>query len=351
MTAEIDAWFAERTARHEFSGVALVVRDGETLFSFAGGLAQRGHGVPNAMSTRFGVASIGKMVTATAALRLIDRGLMRLDQPVLDLLPEEHRIVALTPSVTLGHLLSHSSGLPDYFDDGDPTWDSWLASWDRIPTYRVRRPADILPLFRDRPAVAQPGERQHYNNAAFILVGLAIEAVTGLPYADAVTAEVLRPTAMIDSSFEALDDDPRDLATGYVTSDEPADRWRTNIFAVTAAPMPDGGMISTASDLVRLVGALVEGDLLAEDTALAMRTPQGPPTTESQQYGYGLILGVENGRVRTVGHGGGDPGVSTLVTHDLPARTTVVTLCNQDRGSFAASKRLAEEFGVGEPRG
>jgi CubicO group peptidase (beta-lactamase class C family) len=115
--------------------------------------------------------------------------------------------------------------------------------------------------------------------------------------------------------------------------------------------MPDGGMISTATDLVRLVTALVDGDLLARDTALAMRTPQGPASTEPQQYGYGLILGVEDGRVRTVGHGGGDPGVSALLTHDLPTRTTVVTLCNQDRGSFAASKRLAEAFGTGEPRG
>ena len=76
--AALRAWFDERTARHEFSGVALAWRDGGPAFSYAGGLAHRGHGVPITDRTRFAIASVTKMITATTILRLVDRGLVEL---------------------------------------------------------------------------------------------------------------------------------------------------------------------------------------------------------------------------------------------------------------------------------
>src|SRR4029079_10702544 len=80
-------WFDHRVETHEFSGVALVWGNGAPQFRYAGGTAHRGHQVPIANDTRSGVASVTKMVTAAAALRLVDRGLLRLDQPVIEILP------------------------------------------------------------------------------------------------------------------------------------------------------------------------------------------------------------------------------------------------------------------------
>ena len=178
---ELLAWFEQQTERHAFSGVALAWSDGEPVFEFAGGLAHRGLGVPVTLDSRFAVASITKMPTAITALRLVDRGLVRLDQPVVDILAEDLRPAALTPEHRLHHLLSHTSGLTNYHDDDDTTWASWLSCWDRIPTYHARRPADVLPLFADLPARAAPGAEYRYCDANFILVGLVIEAVTGRP--------------------------------------------------------------------------------------------------------------------------------------------------------------------------
>lgn len=161
-TVDTDAlrdWLDGRVAGHEFSGAALVRREGESLFCYAGGLAHRGLGVPVTEETRFAVASVTKMVTATTVLRLVQRGAVRLDQPVLDVLPAEHRTAALTGEHTLHHLLSHTSGLPNYHDDEARTWDSFVSCWDRVPCQRARGPADLLPLFRDLPAAAPPGER------------------------------------------------------------------------------------------------------------------------------------------------------------------------------------------------
>ena len=91
------------------------------------------------------------MATAVTALRLVDRGLARRDQPLVELLPPDHRPTAMTPAHTLHHLLSHTSGLTNYHDDDDASGASWMSCWDRVATYHARRPADILPLFKDLP--------------------------------------------------------------------------------------------------------------------------------------------------------------------------------------------------------
>ncbi len=158
-------WFDERVATHEFSGVPLVWRDRAPLFQYAGGIAHRGHGVPITTETRFGVASVTKMVTAATALRLVDRGELRLDQPLIEILPPDHRTRAMTVKHTLHHLLSHTSGLRNYHDDAAQTWDSFVGALDRIPGSKARRPADMLALFADLPAERPPGEKYSYADA------------------------------------------------------------------------------------------------------------------------------------------------------------------------------------------
>ncbi|MFC7612797.1 serine hydrolase domain-containing protein [Actinokineospora soli] len=253
---ELRAWLDERAEQHLFSGVVLVHRGGEPVFSHAAGLAHRGHGVPVRADTRFAVASVTKLVTATAALQLVERGALGLHAPLVDVLPAEHRPVALTREHTLHHLLSHTSGLTNYHDDDDETGASFIACWDRIPTYHVRKPADMLPLFADLPAHSPPGARFSYGDANYILIGLVIEAVTGRSYHDVVAAEVLAPAGMADAGFDALDTDPVRLATGYQVADGPYETWLSNVFSITATGMPDGGMICAAPDLVRLIDAL-----------------------------------------------------------------------------------------------
>jgi CubicO group peptidase (beta-lactamase class C family) len=256
----------------------------------------------------------------------------------------------MTADHTLHHLLSHTSGLPNYHDDEDQTWASFTSCWDRIPTYHVRTPADMLPLFADLPAVAPPGTTFQYSDANFILAGLVLEAATGKTYPEIAAQEVIGPAGMIDTAIEALDGDPVRLATGYYTSDGPPDTWRSNIYGVTAMGMPDGGMITTAHDLATLVDALLAGSLLSAELALTMRTPQGPSSEAVEQYGYGCELVVEAGSVTIIGHGGSDPGVSGLVTHHLASGTTIVVLCNQDRGSWAATQRIEAAFGIADAR-
>jgi CubicO group peptidase (beta-lactamase class C family) len=140
------------------------------------------------------------------------------------------------------------------------------------------------------------------------------------------------------------------MATGYIVDDGPPESWRANHFSVPTGVMPDGGLITTAQDLARLIDALLGGVLLSPPMAAAMMTPQGPSSDAVEQYGYGCWLVVENGQVTIIGHGGSDPGVSSLVTHHRRAGTTIVALCNYDRGSLAATKYIEEALGLADPR-
>ena len=349
-TDALRSWFDGRVATHEFSGVALVRRSGDTLFSYVGGIASRGHGLPVDERTRFAVASVTKVVTAITLLRLVERGAVRLDQPLMEILPVEQRPDALTRSHTIHHLLSHTSGLANYHDDDATTWDSFTSSWDRVPMYHVRHPADMLPLFSSLPAAFEPGSQFRYSDTNFILAGLVIEAASGRPYIEVATDEVLDPAEMADTRFDALDTDPERLATGYLTSDGPYETWRSNIYSVTVVGMPDGGMITTAGDLAKLFDALLGGRLVSPGMVTRMTSPQGPPTDSIERYGYGLHLVVVDGKVTILGHGGSDPGVSALVSHHVMDDTTIVVLCNHDRGSWAATRQIEATFGLADPR-
>lgn len=351
-TDSLREWLDARVAAHQFSGAALVWRDGGPLFSYAGGIAHRGHGVPVTESTRFLVASVTKMVTAATALRLVERGKVRLDQPVVEVLPVEHHTSALTGDHTVHHLLSHTSGLPNYHDDEDETPASFTSCWDRVPCQRTRRPADLLPLFTDLPAKAKPGERYSYADANYILAGLVIEAVTGKPYAQAAADEVLTPADMRDSGFDQRDAEPPRLATGYLHDpDTPYEQWPANVFSVPAGGMPDGGLVTTPTDLARLVDALVDGRLVSPEMFAVMTFPQCGRTKSVDRYGYGLEMGFDaDNQLVVLGHNGLDPGVSAVVAHHPAAATTIVVLCNHDRGSWAVNVRLAAELGLTEPR-
>lgn len=348
-TGGLAPWIDDRADQHLFRGVVLVWKDGAPAFSHAAGLAHRGHRVPVTIHTRFQVASVTKMITAVTALRLVERGALKLDRPLIDLLPPEYRPASLDQRHTLHHLLSHTSGLANYHDDEDETWASFTSAWDRVPVYHARGPRDLLPLFADLPAVSDPGVYL-YGDANFVLIGVLIEWVTGKSFAEVANEEVLTPAGMAASGFFQIDLEPDNMATAYLATDEPPETWRSNVYSVPAGGMPDGGLTTTATDLARFLDALASGSLLQPDKVTKMLTPHGFDENEVEAYGYGMELVVVDDQVTIYGHGGADPGVSTMVSHYVESDITVVVLCNQDRGSWATVQKISEILDLPDPR-
>ncbi|HZG66050.1 MAG TPA: serine hydrolase domain-containing protein, partial [Herpetosiphonaceae bacterium] len=184
--AAIEAVVQQQTAAAPFSGVVLVHERGQTTFARAYGFAQRSEALPNTLATRFATASGSKTFTAVAICQLVARGLLAFGMPLTACVP-----VALPfcdPGVTIHQLLTHTSGIPDYFDEA--VADDYGAIWHDVPMYRMRSPADFLPLLHNRPMQFAPGSRFHYNNAGFVILTLVVEHVAGMPFHRYVTQRV-----------------------------------------------------------------------------------------------------------------------------------------------------------------
>lgn len=297
---------ARQDARAPFSGVVSVREHGELVVEAAYGLAHRGEGIPNTVGTRFGIASGTKTLTAIAVARLVDQGRLAFEARLADCV--DVALPGLHPDVTLHQLLTHTAGIPDYFDEA--VMDDYEALWRERPMYAFRRPSDFLPLFADRPMRAAPGSTWAYNNAGYVLLGLAIERAAGMPYAAYVERHVLEPAGMAASGFFALDRLPRGTARGHLPTADGG--WRTNAYAIPIVGGADGGMFTTAGDLARLWDALLGHRWVGEATLARMLAPHActdPDDDGAPHYGYGLWIARRAGRPDAYAMVGEDPGV------------------------------------------
>ena len=267
------------------------------------------------------------MFTAVAIADLVAAGRLDFATALVDLLPPERRPSTLLPEVTVHHLLCHQSGIADYCeeDEDSPAYlEDYGELWVDRPCYAIERPADFLPLFADLPPYRPPGDRYQYSNAAFILLGLVIEELTGRPYADVVQERVLDRAGMGASGFFRLDEALPDVAVGYLPRTDPSSPWRSNVYSVPVVGGADGGAFSTVGDLDRFLRAYADGTLLGE-----LREVMLTPHTDAEDgfhEGYGVHL-YPDGRY---GHGGGDPGVEVLVHRWPDDDVHLVALCNME---------------------
>jgi CubicO group peptidase (beta-lactamase class C family) len=309
-----------------FSGVILVHDAQQQVFARAFGYANRADRLPNTVDTRFGQASGSKTFTAAAVCRLVETGTIGFDTPLatcLDVWPRH-----FGPDVTVHHLLTHTSGLPDYFDE--EVEDDYSALWADVPMYEIRGPGDLLPLFGGKPAGEQPGRSFHYSNAGYVLLGLLVEQHTAMPFQDMVEEEVFGPAAMTDSAYFPLDRLPARTATGYLT-DENHDEPRTNVYSIPVVGQPDGGAFVTAPDMVGFWRALAAGDVLSEETLEPMLTPQ--VATGGGHYGYGLWIEQRSaGRIHYAM--GADPGARFVSGAHLESGRSVTVIGNTDRPAW-----------------
>jgi CubicO group peptidase (beta-lactamase class C family) len=309
-----------------FSGVAGLRLGGEECMSLACGWASRQYRRRNTPGTSFGVASVSKLFTSLAVGRLVAAGRLSLEDKVLPFV--RNRLPALDPRIEVGHLLSHTSGMGDYFHEEVEGAD-YTDLWRDRPSYRYEEPADFVPLFSDDPQMFAPGERFLYNNAGFIVIGLVIEAVTGERFFDFARREVVEAAGMTGTGYWRLDELPPCCATGYV--DGPSGP-RSNIYSIPVTSGPDGGAFTNLADLDALWEALLSGRLLGEDVTAAWTAPvvvRGPRSMSCRGFFAArrkLALEGEPERVFYFTEGD-DPGYRcfSIVAEDRSIRFTILS--------------------------
>ncbi|MNO32143.1 putative penicillin-binding protein PbpX [compost metagenome] len=319
-----------------FSGTVLVYSDTTVAASGAYGCADKAEQKPNRPDTRFGNASGSKLFTAIAVCQLVEQGKLALDSKVMDIL-EQAEFPQFSMDITVHHLLTHSSGIPDYFDE--ETMDDFASLWATRPMYRLRQLKDFLPMFHELPMKFAPGTRFHYNNAGYILLGLLVEKFAGVPFTDYVEQHIFKACGMADSGYFPLDALPGNTAMGYIMKDDGT--WTTNIYSIPVKGGADGGAFITAPDMLRLWENLLGHKLLGKELTALLLTPH-IHEDKAEYYGYGVWITKRGSGVYKYHVMGYDPGVSFHSTYYPASGVGTAVLCNQSRGAYRMMRAIEE---------
>ena len=279
------------TKSGQFSGVVLLARNGAPVFQRAYGLADRERGVANNSETAFNLGSINKIFTQIAILQLRDAGKLALDSTLATYWPD-YPNSEVARRVTIRQLLRHTSGI------GGTIFDPPVGG----KRNDIRTLRDYLPLFVSRPLDFEPGSRNAYSNAGYVVLGLLIERLSGTDYYTYVRQHILQPAGMTRTGSFAVDSLPPNTAIGYTRGDENAPAsapLHANTQDLPGRGSSAGGGYSTATDLLRFVQALRQH-----------RIPSGPPAG--------------------VGIAGGSGGINAVVEGDLPGGYDLIVLSNLD---------------------
>jgi len=295
----------------QFMGTVLVAEDGKVLLDRGYGFANLEWQVPNTPTTKFRLGSITKQFTAASILLLEERGKLKVEDPVKKYMPDAP---AAWDKITIFHLLTHTSGIPNFTS---------------FPDYRdteaaATTPEKLVARFRDKPLDFQPGEKWSYSNSGYVLLGYLIEKVSGKSYSDFVQQNIFAPLGMKDSGYDSNSAVIERRAAGYSRGKDGAVNAG---FVHMSIPFSAGALYSTTGDLLRWEQGLFGGKVLKPESLAKMTTPF------KEDYAFGLGVITKDGRKR-IAHGGGIEGFNTSLTYYPEDKLVVAVLANLN-GPFA----------------
>jgi len=315
--AFLDTFFQSKLAELHCPGAAVaVVRDGKILLAKGYGYADLARKTPvDPETTRFYVASVSKLFTATAVVQLMDRGSLRLDEDVNHYLKHTRLDNNYPQPVTAFHLLTHTAGLED------------------LSNIMGGTPRRVFP----------PREVISYTNYGFDVAGEMVADVSGIPFADYVNKNILQPLAMPHSSFVPPAASAPDVAVGYDFDEgkfEPAERPMDSV-------VPSGSLVSTATDMAHFMiahlqnGRYGEARIVSEKAAALMHERQFSNHPKLPGIGLGFFETYKNG-LRGLEHSGDLPGFQSQLF--LLPEKNVGLFVALNAGSYALPEKLKSEF-------
>lgn len=313
-----------------FSGVVRVDQDDRIELERAYGLAHRGFEVPNAVDTRFGLASAAKGFTALVVVSLIEEGVLELSTPARSILGSD--LPLIDAAVTVEHLLSHRSGIGDYFDEEAGFEISEYVM--PVPVHELATTEDYLAVLDGHPSKFAPGERFEYCNGGYVVLALIAERASGMPFYELVEQRVCRPAGLSDTAFLRSDELPARTALGYV---EVEGAWRSNVLHLPVRGSGDGGIYSTAADISSFWRAFFAGRIVSPYWVAEMVRPRSDAPKHSKRYGLGFWLHVSSDAALLEGY---DAGVSFRSVHDPRARVTLTVISNTSDGAWPIVRYL-----------
>jgi CubicO group peptidase (beta-lactamase class C family) len=345
VAASLDRYLSARTRLGRFSGAVLVAKGDRVLFRKGYGFADVAKKIPYTPETRQSVASITKMFTSMAALKLRDDGKLKLEDSVclhLAGCPDAWK------PITVQQLMRHTSGIPDYEAPlvlGSP---KYLEVMTQEGTSRR-----LVDEAKGRPLDFPPGTKFRYSNTGYLVLAQVVETAASKPFNAFVTERLLVPAGMRRAGLFDGKSVPEGLATGYTHPDlgwaklvagVPLDAG--HLVAVPRLPLTppagDAGLYATVDDLLAWSRAMDGGALVPRTEVDEVFTPG------LDGYGYGWFVGEGFKRKRTR-HNGALPGYVSDFVKFPDEGLTLVAFSNLDRARLSSAVRDVSAIVLGEP--
>lgn len=313
--------FLELKQSENSPGLSIAVRkEGQLTYQGNKGIARFQDSRPINSNTQFRIGSITKPMTAVAIMQLRGQGLIHLDDKLLSFYPE---LPQTFEEITVEHLLSHRSGLLDYIED-----NTNLSSLDNLPT-------SVVLDFFDGSGLENlnftPGTAGRYSNTGYVFLALIIEKVSGMSYPDYLDEYIFQRSGMVNSfvisEHEHLGDNGENYALSFGTE--------RDVLGFNSLIYGASGVVSTANDLLLFVDALLNNQLIDEESLDLMTQTVGSLPNIETDYGLGWLTGTgsywHTGFITDPNdywHSGGFDGYQTVLSINPTLDFEVIVLSN-----------------------
>ena len=326
---------ASQTPDTTFSGVILIADNGVPIYKQAFGYRDFSKQIPLQTSDIFELASISKTFTAAIIQMLKVKGKLSYDDPVEKYLHIPYR------GITIRHLLTHTSGLPDYQEIMDKHWDkSKVAGNPDIMRYLHR----YAP-----PKRFEPGTKYEYSNTGYVLLASIAEKVSGKDFVKLCRRWIFRPLKMKDTDIRTLEKKraTKNFAIGHIYVEERkqfirADSFPSSDYTIWLGNRKGPGRVSsTAEDLLKWDQALYSEKFIKKLTLDEAFQPVRLANGSLSYYGLGWMV-----QGKTVLHTGDNPGYKTIIVRNLETKKTIIVLSNNEYKGFEelVERLIAHQF-------
>jgi CubicO group peptidase (beta-lactamase class C family) len=324
--SQVDQLLTTRVAQRQFSGSVLIAQDGQVLLSKGYSMADWDEHVSNTPHTKFYVGSITKQFTAMAILILQEQGKLHVQDHICSYIVP---CPAQWQPLTIHHLLTHSSGIPD-LDDSSLSYASpkaWIASFDGVGL------------------VFTPGGQFSYCNVCYQILAYVVEQVSGEPYSTFLQQAIFDPLQMQNTGFDPHYLSLPDHAVGYAS-------WQVKDISIGEDVAPQwsflfgaGLLYSTVEDLYRWDQGLYANTLVSQETLNEAFTPYLPSQYPGSSYGYGwFIAKAPTPGHRLLWHDGQIDGFRNYIGRYIDDQVTIIVLSNLSRLDELALAHTLEQL-------
>lgn len=332
--ANLEEYLTVALKTENFSGSVLVAKNGKVLLSKGYGMANYAYNIANTPATKLRIASLTKAFTAVLALQLAEKGKLRLDGKVREYLPDYPSTSG--DSITIHHLLSHTSGLPHYGNIPD-----YFEKYARVALTQE----EYIQVFSNIPLLFPPGTKYSYSSPGYFLLGVILEKVSGKSYDALLKENITAPLGMRNTLVEHTDSIIENKAAGYdYLFDFKRDFKYKGLANATYEEMSKAGgagqLLSTVDDLFKWNQALSSEKLLSKKYLDLLFKPN----LANYAYGWNISNQSVKGsstKMKVAEHGGSGLGFLSHLYKNLDNGDFIVILSNR---SNAAVKNMIDDI-------